>query len=179
LPVTASAKRSKRSRYVVADEFLRFWFRFVEPNRSGIEEAPAVVFDETIAPNLPDHVATTFESICQEAVWAGIRRGRLGPYGEVGRWWYGEDEIDIVALAPDDERLLLGECKWTTEPVGHALADRLREKADRVRWGPSTRTVEFALFSKNGFVDGLATDLDDRWTLFGLDEIGELLGIDG
>ncbi|WP_018259433.1 ATP-binding protein [Halomicrobium katesii] len=175
VPVTASSKQSKRSRYHVDDEFLRFWFRFVEPNRSSIEEAPAVVYDETIEPNLSDHVATTFEDVCREAVWAAIRRDDLGPYSEVGRWWYGEDEIDIVGLAPGDDRILLGECKWTNEPVGHGLASQLREKGERVRWGPDTRDEEYALFSRNGFVDGLADDLGDDWELFDLSRIGEIL----
>ena len=175
VPVTASAKQSKRSRYQVADEFLRFWFRFVEPNRSSIEEAPDVVYDGTIEPNLPDHVATTFEDVCQEAVWEAIRGDQLESYSEVGRWWYGEDEIDIVGLAPDADRILFAECKWTSEPVGPALVSQLREKAERVRWGPDTREEEFALFSKNGFVDELDKDLDDDWSLFGLNEMRALL----
>jgi len=179
VPVTASAKQSKRSRYHVADEFLRFWFRFVEPNRSSIEEAPSVVYDETIEPGLSDHVATTFEDVCREVVWTSIRRDDLGPYSEVGRWWYGEDEIDIVGLAPGEDRILLGECKWTTESVGHGLASQLREKADRVRWGPDSREEEFALFSKSGFVDGLADDLGDEWHLFDLGRVGDLLSADG
>ncbi|WP_323174082.1 ATP-binding protein [Natrialba sp. PRR66] len=175
VPVTASAKQSKRSRYLVADEFLRFWFRFVEPNRSSIEEAPTVVYNNTIEPNLPDYVATTFEDVCREAVWAAIRRDELGPYSEVGRWWYGGDEIDIVGLAPDDDRVLLAECKWTTEPVGYSLATTLQDNAEQVRWGPNTRDEEFALFSKSGFVDGLAEELDDNWSLFSLTEMDTLL----
>jgi len=175
VPVTASAKQSKRSRYHVADEFLRFWFRFVEPNRSSIEEAPDVVYDGTIEPNLPDHVATTFEDVCREVVWEAIRRGELDSYSEVGRWWYGGDEIDIVGLAPDADRILFAECKWTSEPVGPALVSQLREKAERVRWGPDTRDEEFALFSKSGFVDELDTDLDEDWSLFGLSEMRALL----
>jgi len=175
VPVTASAKQSKRSRYLVADEFLRFWFRFVEPNRSSIEEAPQIVLDGTIEPGLPDLVATTFEDVCVEATWEAIRRGELGPYSDVGRWWYGEDEIDIVGLDSNDDRMLLAECKWTSEPVGHGLVESLQEKADRVRWGPDTRDEEFALFSKSGFVDGLDGDLDDSWSLFSLDELDDLL----
>jgi len=175
VPVTASPKQSKRSRYLVADEFLRFWFRFVEPNRSSIEEAPQIVLDGTIEPGLPDHVATTFEDVCVEATWEAIRCGDLGPYADVGRWWYGEDEVDIVGLAPNDDRMLLAECKWTSEPVGYGLVESLREKADRVRWGPETRDEEFALFSKSGFVDGLDDDLDDSWSLFSLAELDDLL----
>jgi AAA+ ATPase superfamily predicted ATPase len=175
VPVTASAKQSKRSRYLVADEFLRFWFRFVEPNRSSIEEAPTIVYDGTIEPNLSDHVGTTFEDVSQEAVWEAIREGELGPYSEIGRWWYGEDEIDIVGLAPDADRILFGECKWTSAPVGHTLVAQLREKAERVRWGPDSRAEEFALFSKSGFVDGLADDVDDNWSLYDLDEVAAVL----
>lgn len=175
VPVTASAKQSKRSRYHVADEFLRFWFRFVEPNRSSIEEAPAMVLEGTIQSGLPDHVATTFEEICLDAVWETIRRSEFGPYSEVGRWWYGEDEIDIVGLAPADDRLLLAECKWTDNPVGYGLVEDLRSKAERVRWGPDTRDERFALFSRNGFVDGLEDEVDADWTLFSLEDIDRLL----
>lgn len=174
-PVTASAKQSKRSQYVVADVFLRFWFRFVEPNRSSIEEAPEMVYEGTIEPGLPDHVSTAFEDIRQEAVWEAIRQGELEPYADLGRWWYGEQEIDIVGLSPSDDRILLGECKWTTEPVGYELVDSLAEKADDARWGPSDRTESFALFSRSGFVDGLAEDVDENWSLFGPDELSDLL----
>ena len=174
VPVTASNKKSKRSRYRVADEFLRFWFRYVEPNRSGIEEAPDVVYRGTIAPDLPTHVATTFEDACREALWAGIRRGDVDPYSELGRWWYGEHEVDIVGLAPNDDRLLLAECTWTSDPVGRSLVERLRTKADHVRWGPGNRTERFALFSKSGFVDGLADEVDDNWSLYGLSDLEAL-----
>src|SRR6056297_2559658 len=175
VPVTASGKKSKRSRYRVADEFLRFWFRYVEPHRSSIEEAPEIVYNGTIEPDLPTHVATTFEDVCQEAVWEGIRRGTFDPYSEVGRWWYGEEEIDIVGLAPNDDRVLLAECKWTTGPVGEDLVESLRAKAEHVRWGPSDRDERFALFSKSGFVDGLEAQLDDSWSLFTVSDIDDLL----
>ncbi len=174
VPVTASGTNSKRSRYRVADEFLRFWFRYVEPNRSGIEEAPDVVYRGTIAPDLPTHVATTFEDVCREALWAGIRRGDVDPYSELGRWWYGEHEVDIVGLAPNDDRLLLAECTWTSDPLGRSLVERLRTKADHVRWGPGDRTERFALFSKSGFVDGLADEVDDNWSLYGLSDLEAL-----
>lgn len=175
VPVTASAKKSKRSRYRVADEFLRFWFRYVEPNRSSIEEAPDIVYDGTIAPDLPMHVAITFEDVCKEAVWEGIRRGEFEPYSEVGRWWYNKDEIDIVGLAPNDDRILFAECKWTSDPVGTALVEDLQTKAGNVRWGPDEREERFALFSKSGFVDGLEDQLDEHWSLWDLAEIDDLL----
>lgn len=175
VPVTASKKKSKRSRYRVADDFIRFWFRYVEPNRSGIEQAPDIVYERTIEPDLPNHAATTFERVCQEAIWEGVRRGTTEAYSEIGRWWYGENEIDIVGLAPGDDRILLAECKWTSEPVGHSLIDRLHEKAEHVRWGPQSREERFVVFSKSGFVDDLQTDLDERWSLYDLEDLDAIL----
>ncbi len=98
----------------------------------------------------------------------------VDPYSELGRWWYGEHEVDIVGLAPNDDRLLLAECKWTSDPVGRSLVERLWTKADHVRWGPGDRTERFALFSKSGFVDGLADEVDDNWSLYGLSDLEAL-----
>jgi hypothetical protein len=175
VPVTASRKKSKRSRYRVQDEFLRFWFRYVEPNRSSIEEAPEIVYEGTIAPDLPMHVATTFEHVCREAVWERIRRGDITPYSEVGRWWYGEDEIDIVGLAPNDDRILFAECKWTSAPIDDALVERLQAKAANVRWGPDDRDERFMLFSKEGFIDGLEESLTEEWSLIDLSALDDLV----
>ena len=134
-----------------------------------------MVYEGTIEPSLPDHVATTFEDVCLEAAWEAVRRGRSDPYSEIGRWWYGEDEIDIVGLAPSDDRILLSECTWTAAPVGRGLVEDLRSKAPAVRWGSPSRTERFALFSKSGFVDGLERDLGEDWTLFDLEDLEALL----
>jgi AAA+ ATPase superfamily predicted ATPase len=174
VPVTATAQKSKRSRYRISDAFLRFWFRFVEPNRSGIEEAPTVVFEETIAPALSDHIAPVFETISQEALWAAIRADQIDPYSEVGRWWYDGAEIDVVGLAPDADRILFGECKWTSDPVGEAVATQLEDTAEQVRWGSPTREEEFVLFSKAGFTDGVVESRDEQWSLFDLDRLKSL-----
>ena len=175
VPVTASAKKSKRSKYSVADAFLRFWFRYVEPNRSSIEEASKIVYENTIGPDLPNHVAATFEDVCQEAIWNGIRHGTFDQYSEVGRWWYGEHEIDVVGLSPTDDRILFTECKWTAEPVGIGLVEKLRAKTKHVRWGPESREERFALFSKSGFTDGLEQEVDDSWTFVDLEDLEQML----
>lgn len=66
----------------------------------------------------------------------------MKPHSKVGRWWYGEEEVDIVGLAPDDDRILLADCKWTSNPVGHSLVESLQAKTEHVRWGPSDRREE-------------------------------------
>ncbi|ELY33777.1 ATPase [Natrialba magadii ATCC 43099] len=80
----------------------------------------------------------------------------------VGRWWYKEAEIDIVGLDPQTETLLLGECKWTTTPVGPSLLAALEALEEDVRWKGADRTVVYALFSHSGFSAELRQLADDR-----------------
>lgn len=172
VPVTAEEKKSKRSIYGVADDFLRFWFRFVEPNRSGIEQAPELVLENEILPNLDEYVSETFENVCEEALWKLSRSGELGgSYSKVGRWWYGEDEIDIVGLDGGKPAAVFCECKWTASEVGEGVARRLEEKADEVRWRDGEREEEFVLFSRSGFEDGLEERLGDEWRLYCLEDL--------
>ena len=89
-----------------------------------------------------------------------------------------EEKIDVVGLAPTDDRILITECKWASEPVGEALVESLQAKAPKVRWGPEDRTEEFALFSKSGFVDGLEECLGDNWSLLSLADIDGCLSTD-
>lgn len=58
--------------------------------------------------------------------------------------------------------MLFAEYKWTADPVGTALVENLRAKAENVRWGLDDREERFALFSKTGFVDRLENQLDDH-----------------
>jgi AAA+ ATPase superfamily predicted ATPase len=170
VPVTETKNASKRSVYRIGDPFLAFWFRFVEPNRSGIEEAPELMLDDVILPGLDRYTSKRFERIAAEAVVAASRSGDLEPtYPNVGRWWYNGEEIDVVGLNPREDAVLFGECKWQTSEVGYGVARRLAEKASEVRWRTGSRTEEYALFSKSGFEDGLKQRLDERWRLFDLE----------
>jgi len=169
VPVTETRKTSKRSIYRIADPFLSFWFRFVEPNRSGIEEAPDLMLEDVILPDLDQYVSKLFERVAAEAVRTASRTGELDPtYSKIGRWWYRGDEIDVVGLNPREDTILFGECKWQTSEVGYGLAKRLEEKAEQVRWRTGSRTEEYALFSKNGFEEGLEDRLGSEWQLFDL-----------
>lgn len=172
VPVTVQEKKSKRSVYAVADEFLRFWFRFVEPNRSGIEQAPELVLENRILPELDRFVSATFEDVCEEALWELSRTEQLDhAYGAIGRWWYGEHEIDLVGLDERTPAAIFGECKWTDTPVGMSLAEDLLSKTDEVRWKRGEREEAYALFSKSGFEPDLQDRLDDDWHLFDLQRL--------
>ena len=164
-----------RGVYQVTDHFLRFWFRYVAPNRSQLEQGHVTPVSESIIATFPEHVSYTFEDVCRQAV-----RTPAFPVAcsRVGRWWYDGQEIDIAGLSAETETLLLGECKWTSDPVGTGLLDDLEALEPEVRWHGSERSVVYALFSKCGFTDSLeATAAErDNLVLFTPGDVLELFG---
>ena len=152
-----------RGVYRLTDQYLRFWFRYVLPNRSSLEQGATEPVRASIMDSLPTHVSWTFEDVCRQAVstpWFPVDCSR------VGRWWYGEDEIDVVGVDERTETLLLGECKWTAEPVSPSVLSSLESLEAEVRWRGDDRTVVYALFGKNGVHPDIETAANTRDDLF-------------
>jgi len=162
-----------RGVYRIADDFLRFWFRFVAPNRGALEQGRTRSVRQSVADALATHTSQTFETVCHQAVG---RSAFPVTCDRVGRWWYDGDEIDVVGLNPQTDTLLLGECKWTTTPIGTDLLADLEALTPEVRWHTGDRTIEYALFSRSGFTDELETLGDERTDvhLFSLDELAAI-----
>jgi AAA+ ATPase superfamily predicted ATPase len=121
--------------YRIADNAVRFWYRFVHTNRSRLATGDvAAVWSECVAPYLDDSMGKIFEQICRE----GFRR-RHSAWGLPGAaaWarWEGQDrnrrpiEIDLVARF-DDGRILTGEIKWSSRPLGPEPHTRLLRNLD-------------------------------------------------
>jgi hypothetical protein len=84
----------------------------------------------------------------------------------VGRWWDGEDEIDVVGVDERTETLLLCACKWTPEPVSPSVLSSLEALESEVRWRGDDRTVVYALFGKHGVHPAIETAATTRDDLF-------------
>ena len=161
--VTPVTDPDGRGMYELRDQFLRFWFRYLSPNRATLEQGHTAPVLNTIAETLPTHVSWTFEDICRQAI-----RTPSFPVdcSRVGRWWYDEMEIDVAGVNDSTETLLLGECKWTSEPVGRDLLQDLESLEPEVRWHGSERSVSYALFAKRGFTPALERLAADRSDVF-------------
>ena len=160
--------RTRRSQYRLQDAFLRFWFRFVLPNRTQLEAKEGeFVWNRKIEPQLAQHVAVAFEDACTEHLYKLHRHGELpAEYDRIGPWWHLHEEVDVVAVA-DDGPLLMAECKWSTKPVGLEVLEGLVAKMPLVARdlpSPPTR-VDYALFSRVGFTDELRREAKSRGVL--------------
>jgi AAA+ ATPase superfamily predicted ATPase len=136
LPFGEHPRRSKRTRYKIADPFLRYWYRFVDPNRSLLE---AGQFDVQTDVAWRAHLSEIWEEI----VRASIPQVSI----DAMRWqaaqpWWGratpdrDAEIDVVAAHREDRsRLLVGEIKLSLDAadVPRLLHD-LEQKARSCDW---------------------------------------------
>ena len=156
VPVTETQPhKSRRGLYRLKDNFLRFWFRFVLPNRSQLERGlKEMVFETSIYPEMDHFAAPIFEQACQQYFWRAGLGGRL-PFTpkQIGGWWQANQEVDIVILG--ETQLMLVECKWRVRPVGLDILENLEIKTKPIQKEASKQQVLYGLCSRSGFTDQL------------------------
>ncbi len=155
VPVTEkSYEKSKKGIYILNDNYFRFWFKYVFPNKSFIEEGDTdYVIRKKIIPDLDIFVSQTYEEVCRSNVRRGLLKDKK--FNRVGRWWTKDTEIDVVGINEDVNSIIFGEAKWSLKPVGINILEELRAKAEKVQWGDSRTSKYFALFSRKGFTADL------------------------
>ena len=164
-------KGTKMGRYVVKDQMVRFWFRFINPNISFIESGKFdLVFDRVTA-SLQSFVGHVFEEIARDIVFEDLPF----PPVKMGAWWNRKgDEVDIAAIGERPYRILLGEVKWNSRPLGVGEVKKLLDKRTLVDWYNDVREEHFVMVSKAGFT-GAARRFMDEEGVVGYD-LRELVG---
>lgn len=163
VPVTENhPEKSKMSLYQINDNFLRFWFRFVYPERGRIELGQSGYVLEKIKANFIDnHVAYIYENVCRSELWRLSIAGHL-QFNKLGRWWNSKEEIDIVALDSTGEDIVFAECKYRNQPTDADVFFDLMRKKELVPWNKEKRRETFVLFSISGFTNRLIALAGER-----------------
>ena len=86
-----------------------------------------------------------FESFCKNAVKAI----RPIEFNNIGKWWYKEQEIDIVATDDKSKTILFCECKWQDNVNVKKVYEELKAKSRSVRWADDKRKEHFAIFARS------------------------------
>jgi AAA+ ATPase superfamily predicted ATPase len=147
-------RHSKRGRYYLRDPYLRFYFRFIEPNLEMIEFGQADLLWQRIGEQFRAFIGlTAWEELCREWLLLQANAGLLPfPVELVGSHWAKDAQIDVVAINWRDKAILLGECKWQSRPVGRSIIRELIDKAPRVVPANDWQ-LHFAFFARAGFTD--------------------------
>ena len=110
-------------KWLIDDNFLRFWFRFIENNRSMIELGKYDLLREYL-----DKHYDQFSGIALEKYFREVA-GEQPRTTEVGHWWdsKGENEIDLIALEELDKKAVIAEVKRNPRKYSEsALCEKAR-----------------------------------------------------
>lgn len=156
-------EKSKKGLYAISDPFIRFWFRFILPNRALLETGRADQLATKISSELDLFASSAYEQICRDEVSRGLLDSASGmSWLRAGRWWTRTAEIDLLAVSDDGQAALYGEAKWSKRPLGTNILCDLEEKSELVKTKSEPSTKNYALFSRSGFTDALLREAKNR-----------------
>lgn len=127
VPFGELERASKRGVYKIDDPFFRLWFRLVAPYRGQLVAGNRQSRMRILRRFWKGLPAEAWEEMCRRQIPQVDELGPLrGPWGPASRWWRGScPEWDIVSESIDGRRLLLGEAKWSGQPMSSRAVERI------------------------------------------------------
>ncbi|MFZ6027284.1 MAG: ATP-binding protein [Chloroflexota bacterium] len=134
IPITAPPS-SRAGRHVIADPYLRFYFRFLARRQTQLALGVQDQALKEIKRHLLDFIGThTWEELCQEwTLRAGAEMAIPFMPDQVGSFWNRKTDspsvqIDVVGINSMEKTLVIGECKWSLKPIGRDVLNGLVDK---------------------------------------------------
>jgi AAA+ ATPase superfamily predicted ATPase len=158
VPATESQpEKSKKGIYHIVDFFLRFWFRYVHPYQNALDLGMADgILAQRVRPTFEQFVSYGFEEAARAYVSRLARKAQLSFQPErIGSWWDQSNEIDVLAVSDSERALLVGECKWSANPIGSDILHDLKRKTQMLLRTKSWDRITYFLFAKSGFTPAL------------------------
>lgn len=147
-PFGENEKKSKRSLYKIADPYLTFIFRYLEPHWSRLEMGGTQAVYEETTKTFPHHAGSIWEDLARSSV-SRIAIADI-TWKPAKRWWRGahDREIDVVSESSDGKCILVGEAKCSDDVDTERTLHRLKENAAQLPVKPG-QELHFALWSKS------------------------------
>ncbi|MFA4668556.1 ATP-binding protein [Pyrococcus kukulkanii] len=169
IPITAKPK-TKNTLYRINDNYLAFYFRFIERYREEIELESFEFWNEFLE-EYSSYLGWIFEDVAKEFLIRLNKAGKLPfRFTKIGRWWHKNEEIDVVALNEREKKALFVEVKWKeldAREVRGIFKD-LKRKAELLGLGECEKFygVVAKKISGKGKMTGFTWDLMDFYKLF-------------
>jgi hypothetical protein len=162
-----STKQSKLARYRIADPYLRFWLRIVEPGISDIQRGRPDLAKARLAANWATYRGRAVEPLVRESLARlAVDDPALGGAEAVGGWWprTNTPEVDLVGVSParaPKAVTFVGSIKWRdNQPFTRSDLDDLLNARVVVPGGEKARPI--AVTHTTAVVSGVETYTPDR-----------------
>jgi AAA+ ATPase superfamily predicted ATPase len=125
--------QARHAHYHLADPFLRFYHRFVAPNRSRIAQDLGAALEQQFTAQTRAFVGAEFEELCRTWTLVQARHGRLLFLPDfVGSDWGPQHQADVVAVNWRQHQVLIGEAKWEDDDFDHGQWRQFLDRAEHV-----------------------------------------------
>ena len=141
--VSITSGKRARGIYKIKDNFFKFYFRFVRPNESILEDKPKGLLNE-IKKDYNKYIGEVFESISKEFLMKKYN------FSKIGRWWHKDKEIDIVGIDQNSKKIMFFEIKWKKLSLNQSfkILSELQEKSEFVNWSKNKTKQEYGIIAK-------------------------------
>ena len=116
---------SRLQRYIIEDNFLNFWFRFIYKNQSAVELGNFDYLKKLIERDFSTYGGQVLEKLFVDKLSLSYQFSSIGNYWERGN----QNEIDIVAENKMDKKLAIIEVKYLKS---HIKLAALKQKASKL-----------------------------------------------
>ena len=109
-----AGENTKNVEYVIADNFLNFWFRFIYRYRSAVEVGNLEWLQQKVLADYESYSGPILERFFRQ-VYA-----ETGLYNTVTNYWRkkdGKDEIDLIAVNDTEKSIVIGEIKRNPDKI--------------------------------------------------------------
>jgi hypothetical protein len=121
-----NAKKSGRiQRYIIDDNFINFWFRFIYKHSSAIETENFSYVKKIIERDLSTYSGPFLEKLFHEFVAETKQFNMVGTYWEKGN----QNEIDLVAINELEKKIMLCEVKTN---IKNFRINQLKKKSKKI-----------------------------------------------
>lgn len=145
-PITKRKEKRKNTRYIFSDNYFKFWFRFIYPNKTLIEKGESNNVLSIIKQGYNTYMGFIFEDVVKEFLW----KKKPFQFTKIGRWWHRDKEIDLVSLNDQTKEIAFFECKFKNLKSKETIKilKELKEKSKFVEWNNKKRKEYFGLVAK-------------------------------
>lgn len=150
-----------------AHPFVRFWFYFIAPQMKNIINGDIQKVLDNFEERHNSYTSLVFEELSEVLLNYNLREAHIISSGS---YWDANLEIDILTVT-SDEKIYVGECKWTNHKVNKKELHKLNEKCEKLDIKPS----QIVLFSKRGFSNELMSMRGASLALFSSEDFVALV----
>lgn len=168
--------KSKKSIYVIKDNFLKFWFRYQFTNNAYYAMLEPDDAANEIMSDISNLMGDAFKVICKEYLIHLAKHRKLPfiPFS-IGKWWgnnlaiKAQDDVDVLAIDRSGKKAIFMECKFTSSPMPYEEYTNL---INATKAFPNIEERYLYFVSKSGYTEPVKRQAEiDNAVLLSIDDL--------